>query len=139
MTSSPISTNRVKAFERSVFGPCTLRRTWGTRPEPTAFVWRSTVSFDFLLGKAQHAGQDVFFHGESVYSRQVFFGKIAKNVARRHFKKEITAQFSGNGGGIVPANTVSDVVREISRDELRGAHGSRVHVANVGQLWLSQA
>jgi hypothetical protein len=24
----------VKAFEKSVFGPCTLRRTWGTRPEP---------------------------------------------------------------------------------------------------------
>jgi hypothetical protein len=22
----------VKAFEKSVFGPCTLRRTWGTRP-----------------------------------------------------------------------------------------------------------
>jgi hypothetical protein len=24
----------VKAFEKFVFGPCTLRRTWGTRPEP---------------------------------------------------------------------------------------------------------
>src|SRR5882757_99687 len=23
-----------KAFEKSVFGPCTLGRTWGTRPEP---------------------------------------------------------------------------------------------------------
>jgi hypothetical protein len=23
----------VKAFEKSIFGPCTLRRTWGTRPE----------------------------------------------------------------------------------------------------------
>ena len=25
---------KVKAFEEIVFGPCTLGRTWGTRPEP---------------------------------------------------------------------------------------------------------
>jgi hypothetical protein len=24
----------VKAFEKFVFGPCTLERTWGTRPKP---------------------------------------------------------------------------------------------------------
>jgi hypothetical protein len=30
------SCNGVKAFEKSVFGPCTLRRTWGTRPEKRA-------------------------------------------------------------------------------------------------------
>jgi hypothetical protein len=28
----------VKAFEKSIFGPCTLRRTWGTRPEVLTFV-----------------------------------------------------------------------------------------------------
>jgi hypothetical protein len=28
----------VKAFEKSVFGPCTLGRTWGTRPEPKTAV-----------------------------------------------------------------------------------------------------
>ena len=27
------SCNKVKAFEKSIFGPCTLWRTWGTRPE----------------------------------------------------------------------------------------------------------
>ena len=26
--------NEVKAFEEPIFGPCTLWRTWGTRPEP---------------------------------------------------------------------------------------------------------
>ena len=31
----------VKALEESVFGPCTLRRTWGTRPEPTTVVGSS--------------------------------------------------------------------------------------------------
>jgi hypothetical protein len=31
----------VKAFEESVFGPCTLGRTWGTRPEPKTLVGRS--------------------------------------------------------------------------------------------------
>ncbi len=30
----------VKAFEKSVFGPCTLGRTWGTRPEPLTVVRR---------------------------------------------------------------------------------------------------
>jgi hypothetical protein len=33
-----IDARGVKAFEKSVFGPCTLRRTWGTRPEPTTVV-----------------------------------------------------------------------------------------------------
>jgi hypothetical protein len=31
----------VRALEESVFGPCTLGRTWGTRPEPTTVVGRS--------------------------------------------------------------------------------------------------
>ena len=31
----------MKALEESVFGPCTLRRTWGTRPEPTTVVGSS--------------------------------------------------------------------------------------------------
>jgi hypothetical protein len=30
----------VKALEESVFGPCTLGRTWGTRPEPLTVVGR---------------------------------------------------------------------------------------------------
>jgi hypothetical protein len=30
----------VKAFEESVFGPCTLGRTWGTRPEPKTLGWK---------------------------------------------------------------------------------------------------
>jgi hypothetical protein len=29
--------DRVKAFEEPVFGPCTLRRTWGTRPPSAGF------------------------------------------------------------------------------------------------------
>ncbi len=33
--------HRVKALEKSVFGPCTLGRTWGTRPEPMTVVGRS--------------------------------------------------------------------------------------------------
>src|SRR5450631_184524 len=99
----------------------------------------STAGGDFLLGKTQHAGKDISFHGKSVDSRHILPGKIAKNVARRHFKKEIAAQFPGNGGCIVPADTMSDIVREITRNELRGAHGPRVHVADVGHLWLSQS
>jgi hypothetical protein len=31
---SGILAREVKALEESVFGPCTLGRTWGTRPEP---------------------------------------------------------------------------------------------------------
>jgi hypothetical protein len=31
----------VKALEESVFGPCTLGRTWGTRPEPMTVVGKS--------------------------------------------------------------------------------------------------
>jgi hypothetical protein len=34
----------VKAFEESVFGPCTLRRTWGTRPEPEDWLKRKFKS-----------------------------------------------------------------------------------------------
>jgi hypothetical protein len=33
----------VKAFEESVFGPCTLGRTWGTRPEPSTVSERSSL------------------------------------------------------------------------------------------------
>src|SRR5579859_5325992 len=32
----------VKAFEEPVFCPCTLGRTWGTRPTPTTVVWSLT-------------------------------------------------------------------------------------------------
>src|ERR1700739_1374230 len=30
--------HEVKALEHSVFGPCTPRRTWGSRPEPLTVV-----------------------------------------------------------------------------------------------------
>jgi hypothetical protein len=36
------SANEVKAFEKSVFGPCTLSRTWGTRPEKRASLFAPT-------------------------------------------------------------------------------------------------
>src|SRR5271155_105571 len=38
---SRILADGMKALEESVFGPCTLRRTWGTRPEPMTAVGRS--------------------------------------------------------------------------------------------------
>ena len=38
MVKSKILVYGVKAFEKSVFGPCTLVRTWGTRPEPKTLV-----------------------------------------------------------------------------------------------------
>jgi hypothetical protein len=48
--SARVVSHGAKAFEESVFGPCTLRRTWGTGPgkrvsffAPTA-VERSTIS-----------------------------------------------------------------------------------------------
>jgi hypothetical protein len=31
LSNAPV-TNGVKAFENTIFGPCTLGRTWGTRP-----------------------------------------------------------------------------------------------------------
>jgi hypothetical protein len=39
-----IDARGVKAFEKSVFGPCTLGRTWGTRPEPMSLVRRSNTA-----------------------------------------------------------------------------------------------
>jgi hypothetical protein len=38
-----ILVHAVKALEKIVFGPCTLWRTWGTRPEPEAAVERSDL------------------------------------------------------------------------------------------------
>jgi hypothetical protein len=43
--------HEVKAFEKPIFGPCTLRRTWGTRPESKTVVeeqirWRLPTELD---------------------------------------------------------------------------------------------
>src|SRR5882724_9701907 len=55
---------RVKAFEESVFGPCTLARTWGTRPDPqTVIEWLDLASLSLARSAPkgtstllQHAG-----------------------------------------------------------------------------------
>jgi hypothetical protein len=36
LSNAPV-TNGVKAFENTIFGPCTLGRTWGTRPGKRAY------------------------------------------------------------------------------------------------------
>ena len=91
-----------------------------------------------LLRKTQDSWKRISFNRESIHSGEVLFGKIAENVPGRHLKKEIAAQLSGNGGGIVPADTVCNVVREIARDELRGPHGSRVYVTDVSHFRVPQ-
>jgi hypothetical protein len=48
----------VKTFEESVFGPCTLGRTWGTRPGKRASFFR-------LVGVVAHARQHSTHVGEA--------------------------------------------------------------------------
>src|SRR5271170_7837687 len=43
---SRILAHGVKALEEFVFGPCTLRRTWGTRPEPLTVVGTSDYGWN---------------------------------------------------------------------------------------------
>jgi hypothetical protein len=58
----------VKAFEESVFSPCTLGRTWGTRPEPKTVVARSippaltTLCCYRSLGGLRHLGRTFAEH-----------------------------------------------------------------------------
>src|SRR6202050_3825391 len=89
-----------------------------------------------LLRKTQDSWERISFNRESVYSWEVLFGKIAKNVAGRHLNKEIAAQLSGNGGGIVSVDTARHLVREVAREELRRPHSSRDDDADVSELWL---
>ena len=91
-----------------------------------------------LLRKTQDSWERISFNRESIDSGEVLFGKIAENVPGRHLKKEIAAQLFGNGGGIVPADTVRNVVREIARDQIRGPHSSGIDVADVSEHWLLQ-
>src|ERR1700679_2680599 len=91
-----------------------------------------------LLRKTQDSWERILFNRESAYSREVLFGKIAEDVTGRHLKKQITAKLFGDGGGIVPADPVRNVVREIARDELRGPHSSRVYVTDVSHFRVPQ-
>src|ERR1700692_1950103 len=49
---SSILMHGVKAFEKSVFGPCTLGRTWGTRPEP-----RTVFGSSKFIGRIRDSDQ----------------------------------------------------------------------------------
>jgi hypothetical protein len=50
--------NDVKAFEEIIFGPCTLRRTWGTRPEPSNWFWTSLPR----RGKGKRGGLRIIYY-----------------------------------------------------------------------------
>src|SRR5271154_6775752 len=100
-------------------------------------MWRFWEEPRFvLLRKTQDSWERILFNRESAYSREVLFGQIAEDVPGRHLEKQIAAQLFGNRGGIVPADTVRNVVREIARAELRGPHSSGVYVADVNHFWL---
>ena len=103
-------------------------------------LWAQSLlgSSFFLLRKPQDSWKRISFNRESLHSGEVLFGKIAENVPGRHLKEEIAAQFFGNGGGIVPAHTMRNVVREIARDQIGGPYSSRVDVADVSEPWLLQ-
>src|SRR5580658_1238932 len=92
----------------------------------------------FLLRKTQDSWKRISFNRESIHSGEVLFGKIAEDVPGWHLKKEIAAELFGNRGGIVPADTVRNVVREIVRHQIRGPHRSRVDVADISDHWLLQ-
>jgi len=92
----------------------------------------------FLLSKTQDFWKRISLNRESSYSWEVLIGKIAENVTGRHLQKEIAAEIFGDGGRIMPADTVCNVVREIARNELRGPHGSSVYVADVNRFRLFQ-
>jgi hypothetical protein len=54
------SCNGVEAFEKSVFGPCTLGRTWGTRPEPKTLVGRFNP-LELSCRSPAPAGREIIF------------------------------------------------------------------------------
>src|SRR5258708_6890693 len=110
----------------------------GGATKPSFWAQSLLESSFFLLRKTQDSWKRVSFNRESIYSGEVLFREIAENVPGRHLKKEIAAQLFRNSGGIVPADTVRNVVREIVRDQIRGPHSSRVDITDVSEHWLLQ-
>ena len=62
----------------------------------------------------------------------VFFRKVRQKRGLAAFREEVTAQFLRNYRRIMPANSMGDVVRQISCYCRRGAHSSCIHIRDVG-------
>jgi hypothetical protein len=82
--------HEVKAFEESVFGPCTLGRTWGTRPgkrasfvPPTAAACLD-ISFVLLNPQGLHRIQPGGAQGGQPYCQQRYCGQNYRDGYKYH-------------------------------------------------------
>jgi hypothetical protein len=87
-------------------------------------------------GESQNVSEKIRCDDRSGNARNVFFREARQSVAWRHFKEEVTAQSLRDYCGIMPANSMGDVVRQIRCYCRRGAHRSCIHIRDA--LWSAE-
>src|SRR5271163_1603702 len=85
--------------------------------------------------ESQNVSEEIRCDDRSGNAGNVFFHEVGQSVAGRHFKEEVAAQFLRDYRRIMPANSVGNVVRQISCHCRRGAHSSSVDIRNIRKFW----